>query len=375
MKMPDVPNTFIMALCLMIGGGAGWLIGTGDGKSAATESAKTIEFQPRRRAEVAERSSSITELRQEIVRSPASGIPKLVPRVLAIDDPLLRRRLIDDVILRLDESNWQEAVLGCYRFTAETGIHRHDEWRFMKNMAAERIGGPVLDFYLEKNNFSELHIAAWSWACRDPEAAKAWIDGIAATHPEQADQLTIQVLAGAARTDADRALELTRTLPPESMAGAVRPLLQNILQSQGRDALADWGERALEQLADDPGLRDEFSAGLVTKLTEVANHSSTSRAAAEQLVRIVDLSDVSPAAKLQDLSSAKGWAAIHAWAGIHRRHAGDAEAAGEILETGPQILSFSSEDISSWIKRWPDDPFVPYLEALSPGGGEIPDPD
>lgn len=249
-----------VALGILVGLALGrWTSPSGssaDGKSATKrEGERFSKYTERQRA--ASPQSRTARFRQEIRDAPSDSIPGLTYRALETADNQERALLGLEALSKIDEANWQEVLAQFSKITHETG-RTHD---FLSLQAlttiGKNVGLPALEEWRRRGLATvqfESKQALYGWATQDPEGARAWLDDVGKTEPEQRLRLLPMLLGAMALTDTGKANEMLASLPAEERSRCVGDYTWNLVQNSGVDSAVDWmlGIRQTAGDKDDP---------------------------------------------------------------------------------------------------------------------------
>lgn len=138
-----------------------------------------------RRTRVADRESTpapntpFARLRKEIRAAPADQCGALLRKALETPDPFERRALIDELMVRMDASNFLEMSLATARISRETGRDLQADWLLIHTRVGQVAGPQAMARWIEHSALGSqpAERTLWGWATQDPEAARKWLDG------------------------------------------------------------------------------------------------------------------------------------------------------------------------------------------------------
>ncbi len=179
------------------------------------------------------------------VNSWPQDLPDAVTDALDNSDPIERMSAFTDALKRLDASNVQ-AVLEA--FEERPGDHTDDHEFSMFLFAWARIDGAAamdhIDAYSEGwQSFRSAYAAMSGWASTDPASAEAWareqLDG-----PD--NPYLVGVVNGVAKTDLNKATEITQSLPFGRIRGRAVDVLIDAYFKEGAATTMNWASNLEE---------------------------------------------------------------------------------------------------------------------------------
>lgn len=267
------------------------------------------------------------------VNSWPQDLPDAVSDALDNSDPIERMSAFTDALKRLDASSVQ-AVLAA--FEERPGDHTDDQEFSMFLFAWARIDGAAAMGYIEEHmegwqSYRTAYAAMSGWASTDPADAEAWARE---QHEGPDNPYLVGVVNGVAKTDLNRATEITQSLPYGRIRGRAVDVLIEAYFKEGVDTTMNWASNLKEGVLkngivsrvaarvarDDPFAAAEWAVTLVeggernNAVTSIASTWSRSqpREAANYLVQISD----------EDLRSKALGKVVERWARSDRAAAG-----------------------------------------------------
>jgi hypothetical protein len=238
-------ETIVLLVVLCIGVLLGRVSGSFGTSSRDTEDgAEGDSFRTRvsERDATAVSDTPFARLRKEIRTAPPDQCATLLRRGLETVDPFERRALFDELMTRMDASNFLEMSMAPARDSLETGRDNNAEWLLVHTRAGQVAGAKAMSHWAEQSALADPRAerTLWGWASQDPEAARKWL-GEQADLPEGLrERLFLAIMKGAIVNDPQRAIALLESLPDEDRALMSEPFVSAFVEQLGKDRAIEW---------------------------------------------------------------------------------------------------------------------------------------
>jgi hypothetical protein len=240
------PQTILTLFCVLL---MGFWIGRFSSPSVISgddpdDSAEGGPFRTRARERHSNPApnTAFARLRKEIRSAPTSHCDTLLRKALETPDPFERRALFDELMARMDGSNFLEMSAAPARVSLETGRDNHAEWLLVHARAGQVAGPEAMARWTELGALGgpRAERTLWGWATQDPEAARKWLDEQADLPDSLRQRLFSTIMNGALINDPDRAIGLFGSLPEAVRVSKADEFVGAFVQHLGKDRAIEW---------------------------------------------------------------------------------------------------------------------------------------
>lgn len=240
---PRIALTLFAVLCIGVFiGRAGSPSGRSERQSddGAEDGRSSGRFADRASTPVA--NTPFARFRKEIRSASPGDCGKLLRKALETPDPFERRALVDELMARMDASNYFEMSTAAAQVTRETGRPLHEEWLLIHSRAGQVAGLEAMGHYVEQNALGSkpAERTMWGWATQDPEGARQWLDGNPDVPESVREALFSTIMNGAIVNDPQRAILLLESLPDEKRVEKTDSFVGAFVQHLGKDRAIEW---------------------------------------------------------------------------------------------------------------------------------------